>query len=527
MLQWLVVLPPLLVIATVLLTRRMILAFLVGITCSALIAAQGNLIDAASLIIKRFMESTGLHQVDTIHHLLSNWSLAIFVFLLCIGSLLVLLQRTGAATVYGHIIKKHVKSRKNVEIASLALSPLFFIDDYFSALTVGAIMRPLALMYGLHPVKLAFLVTAMATPLTILAPISSWLGEIILQFKQVGIGTGTNAVFVADQFSLFLRIIPFMLYPIFIIIGTWYIVLRGISYGPMKKYDHAEKHPVEASVFESKASVFDFFMPIVLLVTIIITGLLYTGQFYLFGGTNTFIEAVKGGLIHQALLAGGLITLAVSALYFLFCKKITPSSVVKSLRDGSTLMLPSIIMLIHAWTLGKLLTQDLNTGVYIASSFALVMHITLLPTVCFLLAGLISWMIGSAWATIGLMLPLIVPMVQTVLNLPPQTPIDLVPLIIPILGATLSGCVVGSHLSLISDNPIMSAASTGADHFEHVKTMAWYVTPIALATVMSYILIGILMPYGLGYSFWISLMGGILSAILLLEVAQKWLVRGC
>ena len=161
-------------------------------------------------------------------------------------------SKTGAADAYAAIARKHVHSKKQAESASLILSCLFFIDDYFSALTVGSVMRPLARHYGVHPVKLAFLTTAMATPLAILSPISSWVGEIMLQLKLVGIGpAGTTTVLVADPYLVLIHSYAYAFYPIMLIIGTWYIVLRSLSYGPMQKYDsiapakYAGTHPTE------------------------------------------------------------------------------------------------------------------------------------------------------------------------------------------------------------------------------------------------------------------------------------------
>ena len=183
----LVITPPLLVIACVLATRRMIMSFMIGIVWAALIATQANIMQTITLIAQRFLASAGISQLTSWQGIVNNWNLSIFIFLCSLGALITILQSTGAATAFGTFIKRFVHTRKSAEIASLMLSFFFFIDDYFSALTVGSIMRPIAAVHGLSPVKLAFLVTAMASPITILAPISSSVGEIILQLKQAGI----------------------------------------------------------------------------------------------------------------------------------------------------------------------------------------------------------------------------------------------------------------------------------------------------------------------------------------------------
>ena len=148
-------------------------------------------------------------------------------------------------------------------------------------------------------------------------------------------------------------------------------------------------------------------------------------------------------------------------------------------------------MLICAWALGALLKNDLQTGTYIATHVSSIINMELFPVICFLFAALISWLIGSAWATIGLMFPITIELLQRLLDLPPNTPLSSVEILIPLVGATLSGAAMGVHVSVLSDNPIMSAASTRCDHLEHIKSMSWYVLPIALAAAIGFTIIGI------------------------------------
>lgn len=518
---WIVIIPPLLVIASVLLTRRMILSFLIGIISGALIVTGGRPLQAIALTFHKLWVTTGIPQVTILESFLSNWNLLIFLFLILIGILIEMLAKTGAADAYAAIARKHVHSKKQAESASLILSCLFFIDDYFSALTVGSVMRPLARHYGVHPVKLAFLTTAMATPLAILSPISSWVGEIMLQLKLVGIGpAGTTTVLVADPYLVLIHSYAYAFYPIMLIIGTWYIVLRSLSYGPMQKYDsiapakYAGTHPTNTS------SLIDFLLPITILIITVITMLLVTGGY--FTNTISILEAIKQASVHQALFTGGLVSVIASSIYFLTRKRLTHTSLSWCIIQGIYSMVPSLIMLICAWSLGSILKNDLQTGTYVATVLAGIISLKLFPLICFLFGALIAWLIGSAWATIGLMFPIIIDMFQKLEHIPLNTPIEQALFIIPVIGATLSGCVMGTQLSLISDNPIMSAAATGANHLEHVKTMAWYIAPIGLATALSFLLLGTVVPsLGITKSLVICLPAGIALMLMFLEIAQR------
>lgn len=522
--SWIVIIPPLVVVFCALYTQNVIASFLIGVAFSALIATKGNVFDAFWLSGKRFLSSSGLNKLGSWPEFWGNWNLFIFLFLILLGSIIVLLQTVGASNIFARVMSKYVKNKYTAQKASLLLSFLFFIDDYFSVLTVGSVMRSLARLYGLNPIKLAFLVTAVATPLTILSPVSSWVGEVILQLKLVGVspGNGINA----DPYLVFLKAIPFILYALLMIMGAWYIVIRSISYGPMQKYDKTNEkisaagHPNNA---HSCSSLSDFLIPILSLIILVFIGFLYTGDYILFGGNNNLGQAIQNTVPHQALFAGGLLSLLISFFYFWMRCRITIFGMIQVIREGFFLMFPSILMLVCAWTFGALLRYDLHTGDYVASLFVLFIKITFLPVICFLFAALISCMIGSAWATIGIIVPIVVPMLQQLSHVSQGTSADAIPLLFPVVGAALSGAIMGTHVSLISDNPIMSSASTGANHYEHVKTMTWYVIPIALATAASYTLVGILIPhFSLPLVFIMSLLSGMITMVFLLECFQHF-----
>lgn len=526
--SFLVITPPLVVIAAVLLTRRMIISFIIGIIWAALLATNFNPFETISLIAKRFLASAGVTGLSSWQGILDNQNIAIFIFLCSLGTLIALLQRTGAAIAYGKFIRKFVHNRQSVEISSLILSFFFFIDDYFSALTVGSVMRPLAALYNLSPLKLAFLVTAVASPIAILSPISSWVGEIVLQMRNSGIG-GQGAIIAVDPFYVFLNTIPFVFYAIILIVAAWYIVLRRISFGPMayhEQHDQSSVLETKAETQDCQCSLFDFLFPLLVLIMTIFVMLLLTGGYSLFGGNNGFFFALKSGVVHQSLLVGGLVSVLATIIYFLPQRKITRQGILDSINEGSWYMIPSIIMLIHAWTLGSILKTDLHTGDFVAQWFGLLVCVPIFPALCFVITALISSLIGSAWAAIGLMFPIIIPMLQTLTGLSAANALSDVPLLLPIIGATLSGSIIGTHLSLIADNPIMSAASTGANHLEHIKTMSWYIVPVGVATIIAYLILGFTCcSYGFITRLLLSLFGGIGSAILFLELGQYFFNR--
>ena len=67
----------------------------------------------------------------------------------------------------------------------------------------------------------------------------------------------------------------------------------------------------------------------------------------------------------------------------------------------------------------------------------------------------------------------------------------------------------------------MSAASTGANHLEHVKTMAWYVLPIGLCAAAGFTFIGVMADkLGLGVALALGILGSLALTFLALELCQ-------
>lgn len=529
---WLVLVPPLLVIVCALYTQRMILSFFVGIAAACLIATQGSPYQALLMGLNRLWQSSGLNALSSWQSFITSWNLLIFLFLCCLGILTVLLRKSGSADAFARIAQRRVNSPQAAEKASLLLSLFFFLDDYFSSLTVGSIMRPVAHYVGLSPVKLAFLVTAFASPLAVLSPISSWIGEIILQLKQAGIdSTNPTSMINADPLTAYLYAIPTIFYSLILLVTVWYIVVRKISYGPMAHYDreaHANKSSTHNhALAQTNNTLADFLIPLSSLIIAIVTGMLVTGNYWLFGGSSSLLQAFKQAAINQAFFIGGIVSLAISVLWFIARKHITLIDVLKSIQEGIALMLPSLIMLICAWSLGSLLKQDLHTGAYIAQLFGCCMTPSLAPFLSFIFSAIVAWMIGSAWAAMGLMFPIIFEMLKATLSLPAHVPLSAVPLIIPTIGAILSGCILGTHFSFLSDTPIMTSTSTGAHHVEHVKTMAWYLLPVALGTASAYASIGfLLMHASLMTSIFCAYSIGLIVTLSILELLNIMLGKG-
>ena len=134
-----------------------------------------------------------------------------------------------------------------------------------------------------------------------------------------------------------------------------------------------------------------------------------------------------------------------------------------------------------AWTISGVCRDLLMTGEYvrgIVESSSLPPAI--IPALIFVIAAFLSFSMGTAWGTFGILIPIIVPVCSAIA---PQ-------LIIVSLSATLAGSVFGDHCSPISDTTILSSTGAGCQHIEHVSTQLPYALTVACCCFVGYVVAG-------------------------------------
>ncbi len=523
LLSWLSLVPPLAVVAAVLLTQRLNLSLILGIVIAAVIATDGSLIGSGHLIIARLWQ-----QVTNIDALL------LYAFLITISSFICLLNYTGGAVAFAQLIIKRLRSAKMVETATMLLSSALCIDDYLSTLTTGYVMRPMTDRFHIPRAKLAYIIHALSAPVVILMPVSSWVAMITGQLDQAGITSSltASAKIIADPFFIYLNAIPFTFYSLFTIASTWIIVRHRLSFGPMHQHEviaHTQHNlcggkslPKEPDMpVPTSGSSSDLFAPLAVLIVGMFIGILYMGNFYWFGGTNGFLEAFqKSTHTELSLCIAGLIMFATACGLALARGTITINIIPKAIAGGIELMADAITMLILVWALGIMLKDDVMTGQYIATTLLSSINSAVLPFMIFCIASLISLITGSSWGTIALLMPIAVPMLTTLSG--DAIPVDAasLPLLLPVLGAILSGAVCGDHLSPISATTGMAATAAGSYHMDHVRTQLPYGIPAVISSALAFLAIGFLLPYGIITALIASLALGSICCCTLLYVAQ-------
>lgn len=471
-------LPPIVAIGLALITKEVYSSLFVGILTGGAVYAAASSSGFSGMF-------TAVVQDGLIANLADSYNVGILVFLVVLGVIVVLMNKAGGSRAYGEWAAKHIKSRVGASIATFFLGVLIFVDDYFNCLTVGSVMRPVTDKHKLSRSKLAYLIDSTAAPICIIAPISSWAAAVS------GTVEGVNGI------RLFISTIPYNLYALLTLLMVIFVSVTGISYGPMKLHeDNAEKGDLFTTrnkVYDSseepattKGKVIDLILPVVILITLCVIGMIYTGGF--FDGTD-FINAFANCDAAYGLSLGSIGALIVIIGYFLCRKVLTFNDCMDSIALGFKQMVPAILILTFAWTL-KTMTSFLDAGSFVSGIVESATAIQiLLPLILFIVALGLSFATGTSWGTFGILIPIVTSVFSTELLGVTSTG-EIPSMVIICIAACLAGAVCGDHCSPISDTTIMASTGAQCDHVNHVSTQLPYALTAAGVSAVGYLLAG-------------------------------------
>ena len=163
------------------------------------------------------------------------------------------------------------------------------------------------------------------------------------------------------------------------------------------------------------------------------------------------------------------------------------------------------VILLLAWSLSSVI-KELGASVYLVSLLSDSVPKFLLPSIIFILASIISFSTGTSYGTMGILMPLAIPLANAVGLNNGLSDIALANYTIIAVSAVLTGAIFGDHCSPISDTTILSSMGASCDHLAHTRTQLVYSLVVAIiAVVFGYI------PVSLGLNVWISLAIGTAS----------------
>lgn len=416
----------------------------------------------------------------------------IFLFLVLLGIIVALINKTGASRAFGKWAQRHIRTRRGAQLATFALGVLIFIDDYFNCLTVGSVMAPVTDSKRVSRVKLAYIIDATAAPICMIAPVSSWAAAVS--------GSVTSDAY--SGVELFIRSIPFNFYSLYTLVFVLTLIFLGFDYGKMagfeikarqnndlglidmtqkEEWKQEENEPVNPG----RGRLIDLIIPVLLLIALCIWGLLRNG-FQEIGNEGSVIDALSATDATVGLPWGGILAVIIICVFLCLRKVISFSEAMECIPSGFIAMVPAIIILTLASSL-KSVTNLLEASAFVNTVMNDLKDLAwLLPAVVFVFASVIAFATGTSWGTFGILIPI----VSVVFSA--ESPLFFVG-----ISACLAGAVCGDHCSPISDTTIMSSAGAHCEHLSHVETQLPYAVTVAVISFITYLAAGALSLIGL------------------------------
>jgi len=507
---WVSLAPPLIAILIALTLRSVIPALLVGIWFGATAlrsfsfsGAVGGLMDSFEVYVARAL-------ADADHA-------AIILFSMMIGGMVGIITRNGGMTGIVTLLVKRATSAVSGQVSVWLMGILIFFDDYSNTLVVGNTARPLTDRLLISREKLAYIVDSTAAPVVCIALITTWIGY------EVGlIGESLTAIPEITQpaYTIFLHSIPYSFYPILAVMFVLAVAVSGRDMGPMYKAEvrarNGQVSPVSAADLPNmqgenldpkpdiQQRAANGFIPLVVLIGSLITGLYMTGK------GDTLTEIIGSADAYTAMMWASFAGALTAATLTIGQGLLTAHETVDAWYGGARAMLLAMIILVLAWSLSGV-TEELHTAEYLVSILADTLPVALVPATIFVLSAITAFTTGTSWGTMGILMPLVIPLTWAVLGANGMQNPENMHILYSAIACNLAGAVWGDHCSPISDTTVLSSMASSCDHIEHVRTQMPYAVLVAtVGLAVGTIPGGFGMPPLLSIVFGIAILVGIL-----------------
>lgn len=497
--------PPVVAILLAFITRNVIFSLFIGIFSGTFLVNIVNG-DIFAAFVGGFMDMIS----KMIGSMADSWNAGIILQVLTIGGLIAVITKMGGPRAIAKALAKKAKTPASAQIYTWVMGFFIFFDDYANSLIIGPIMRPVTDRLKIAREKLAFIIDATAAPIAGIALISTWIGYEISLIKDAYATIGQVDI---NAYSIFVDTIAYRFYNIFMLAFVFFTAYFLREFGPMHKaalraastgkvsrhIRHEEEHlNQESSTMAPKKnveySIWNAIVPIGVLIVVSFLGFYFNGLHSLEGEALKAVQADPysfasirdcfGGadasiVLFEAALFASIVAIAMGMQQKIF----DLNEALETWVHGVKALVITAVILILAWSISAVI-KELGTSVYLVSILSHDMPQFILPSVIFIFGSLISFSTGTSYGTMGILMPLTIPLANAIgINYGLDTN-ALNEYIILNIGAVLTGAIFGDHCSPISDTSILSSMGSSCDHMDHISTQLPYALFVGTVSIV-------------------------------------------
>ncbi len=505
---WQSLLPSAVAIGSAFATRQVFFSLFLGIWVGAFLLAGAD-VSAVGEGLLRVVDTWLLRAVAPADG--STDHISVVLFTLIVGGMIGIISANGGMRGVVGWLTRFASTPKRGQGAAFGMGFIVFFDDYANTLIVGKTLRPLTDRLGVSREKLAFLVDATAAPLACIALVTTWIG---FQLSLIDESLGDLPSVEMSAYELFLESIAYSFYPIFMLLFIAIMIISGRDFGPMAIAEAAARKQASSlndpKLRSGATAPINAALPILALIITTLVSL------YALGEGDTVRQILGSADPFKAMLWGSLISLLVASVISVLTKSLRINQLIVAMEDGFKPMLTAVMILTFAWAIADI-NSELGTARYIVSQLGDSLNPAIIPSMVFLIAAVTAFATGSSWGTMGILVPLVLPLAVGTLEAEGLMDTEHAYVLYAAIASIMAGAVWGDHCSPISDTTILSSIASDCPHMNHVQTQM----PYALFIAFVALLLGVL-PAGFGVSVFILYPLAIAAiALMLIKSGQK------
>ncbi|MGO4889291.1 Na+/H+ antiporter NhaC family protein [Anaerobacillus sp. MEB173] len=463
--NWLSIIPFLVVIPVAIFTRQVLPGLFLGLLV-------GSYIKEPSVI-------GGIQAMFTyiVQAIIDPNNIKIIVFLYAFSGLVGMIKMTGGIRGFVEKAAEKIKTRRQALVLTYVSTIGTFIAPTFRFVTIAPIMRALLKKVKMTTEELGFVIETTATPIIVLIPVATAFVGYMVSIIQIAT---QNQDINVDPYSLFIQSIPFNFFSIVTIILGVYLSFfhhsKKKSHAPTQMEEKTEEeedwhdcHPAVAKELPIKPM--NLLLPLILVIGFTLFLTWWDGHEKGFGFFQAFIKAD----VLDAMVVALLITVLLSMIFYLLQRFKLEELITGFITGGNDLM--SVILLLSVvWGLSSI-TDDLGFSSFVIAYTDWIPQMFIAPLI-FVFGAAISYFIGSAWGTWGILMPLGVSLASVGgVSLP------------LVIGAVFASGSFGAFASPLSDDTNTIAKILGLSVIDYVK---FKLKPALIAAAISTVLYSII-----------------------------------
>ncbi len=440
--------PPLIVIAMALLTKRTIEPLIVGGVLSFVVAKGTGFIPS---------------YLDALYFTIAD-NASMLVTMGLFGSLVMLFEKSKGTFGFSKIVERLANKPEKSLMTTFFLGIIVFMDDALNIMTLTSAMKGVCDRQKIPREMFAYVTASTGAPVCVLIPLSTWAiffaGIFADQKELQQYGDGLSIYIHAMPFVFYavtaLIVVPLTIFGIIPKLGTMKKAYKRVEQGgnvyseASAKFNRLEEPEEMQEAKDGK--IMNFLLPMALLIAIAIV----TGE-------------VLYGLIAAILLA---------LVMYLPSKTLTFTEFGDAFINGFGSMTPMLFIIVCALTMKSGL-DEIGLPAYVINAVLPYMSEGLFPAIAFVVVAGLAFVTGSNWGIPAITVPILIPLAAAIGTNE-----------LLVLGAILSGGTFGSHACFYSDCTALTSQACKMENLDHALSQLPYAAISAALAVILFLIFG-------------------------------------